>query len=513
MLQVLLVDDEPWVLEGLRSMVNWQRHGFEVCAEAMDGSSAMMMITKLRPDLVLTDIRMPAVSGLEMIEQARRTIAKPPQFIILSGYDDFEYAKIAMRNRVADYLLKPIDEEEIELVLARISQRITEDRITAQLWSHQQSLVINHMLNRLVQGESDEGLEKEAAALLKWQEDTEVRCVLVEASPHLHSLLPAIQRSLSSAGRTFQDSRNRIGIVVSAADMEKSQLEELLEQICQEYSTPEQQVVLAVSERAHGLRSIRKLYRQALDICTAKQSEGKSGVYWHCARSVSDGTEGGAKYGVKQLLTQIAAGQSDGMKAAAEEIFAALARSRSGIPAVTAFIANLELELCRYIVRSGGDADLFMQQMREGGGALAELEDYAALKAYMLRLCAEAADLFVRLQHEHEQNTIRQVIQYVDEQFRSKLKLRGLADRFHMNPAYLGQAFKKQTGMPFNDYINTKRVEEAKRLLKRSQLKISDVARQVGYSNTDYFISKFKQATGVLPSVYKQHDGTGKPAD
>lgn len=78
MLQVLLVDDEPWVLEGLRSMVNWQRHGFEVCAEAMDGSSAMMMITKLRPDLVLTDIRMPAVSGLEMIEQARRTIAKPP---------------------------------------------------------------------------------------------------------------------------------------------------------------------------------------------------------------------------------------------------------------------------------------------------------------------------------------------------------------------------------------------------------------------------------------------------
>lgn len=79
-----------------------------------------------------------------------------------------------------------------------------------------------------------------------------------------------------------------------------------------------------------------------------------------------------------------------------------------------------------------------------------------------------------------------------------------MAQKFHMNPAYLGQLFKKETGKPFNEYLNMKRIEEAKRLLKRTTMKISEIALQVGYPNTDYFLSKFKQATGVLPSAYKR---------
>jgi two-component system response regulator YesN len=91
----------------------------------------------------------------------------------------------------------------------------------------------------------------------------------------------------------------------------------------------------------------------------------------------------------------------------------------------------------------------------------------------------------------------------VDLEFRSKLQLQDIAKQFHMNSAYLGQLFRKETGRSFSDYLNEKRIEAAKGLLKRTQLKISDIALQVGFSNTDYFIDKFKGRVGSSPSVYK----------
>lgn len=140
MLQVLLVDDEPWVLEGLRTMVNWEEHGFQVCGEALDGPEALVKMQELRPELVVTDIHMPVISGLELIERSKRLLARPPKFVILSGYDDFNYALTAMRQRVAEYLLKPIDEDEFGAILDRLGQMIAEERELEQSKLRKQTL-------------------------------------------------------------------------------------------------------------------------------------------------------------------------------------------------------------------------------------------------------------------------------------------------------------------------------------------------------------------------------------
>lgn len=505
MLQVLLVDDEPWVLEGLRTMVNWEKHGFRVCGEALDGPGALAMIEELRPELVFTDIRMPAVTGLELIERSRQTLKRPPEFVILSGYDDFNYALTAMRQRAVDYLLKPIDEEEIEALLAKLGQKITDELAAERSLPRKRSLFVNNLLNRLIQGEGDPELQSEAARSLGLPGEAELRCALIDTGADGSGLSQRIGAFFAQdAGRFFQDRAGRTGVILRAEDMTDSRLEETGLAVNRELAERKQRVLVTVSGIAKGMGAIRELYLQALDLNRAKRSQGKTGLFFHNGPASATWQDAAYKGWFRRLPELVEAGAPEMIDSAIEEAFAALTCGQADIEALQADAANLELTLCRQMAGFHGDPDGFMKRMQAEYGSLGGIADYAALKRYVRRLCLEAAAQIGELKRRSEGNTIFQVIRYVDGAYRSKLKLQTLAQKFHMNPAYLGQLFKKETGKPFNEYLNMKRIEEAKRLLKRTPMKISEIALQVGYPNTDYFLSKFKQATGVLPSVYKQ---------
>ncbi|MCM3703529.1 response regulator [Paenibacillus macerans] len=506
MLQVLLVDDEPWVLEGLRTMVNWEKHGFRVCGEALDGPRALAMIEKLQPELVFTDIHMPAITGLELIEWSQQALNRPPQFVILSGYDDFNYALTAMRQRAVDYLLKPIDEEEIEALLAKLGQKITNELAAERSMPRKRSLFVNNLLNRLIQEEGGEALQIEAAKSLGLPGEPELRCALIDAGADAHSLSQRVGAFFAQdTGRFFQDRAGRTGVILRAEDMADSRPEEIGLAVNRELAEWKEQALVTVSGIGKGIGSIRELYLQALDLNRAKRSQGKTGLFFHggpaAATTRQDATYKGR---LRHLPGLVEAGEPEMIGSAIEEAFAALTCGQADIAAVQADAANLELTLCRQMASFHGDPDGFMKRMQTECGSLGGMADYAALKRYVHRLCLEAAVQLGELKRRSESNTIFQVIRYVDGEYSSKLQLQTLAQKFHMNPAYLGQLFKKETGKPFNEYLNMKRIEEAKRLLKRTPMKISEIALRVGYPNTDYFLSKFKQATGVLPSVYKQ---------
>jgi two-component system, response regulator YesN len=504
MLQVLLVDDEPWVLEGLRTMVNWEKHGFQVCGEALDGPEALLKMQELQPDLVVTDIHMPVISGLELIERSKRLLVKPPKFVILSGYDDFNYALTAMRQRVAEYLLKPIDEEGFEAILDRLALTIAEERELERSSSRKQSLFKNNILNRLIQGEEGAQLEQEAAAALQLEGDPELCCLLIDVGAYPPDLK---QRVLGyfplNADRSFLDGLGRVGVIVRTDELPQTQLEEIGLAMSGGLSGPESPVIVAMSSAGKGIRSIRELYQQTLETVKAKREQGKIGFFLPCHHPQPMKTEEVLKGKFEQLLDAVLEGDAGAAEAAVEEVFGSSACGLAGVESIRAFAANMELTLCRRIKKAGGDADVFMVRVQSNEGDSGGMNDYPSLKRYLHKLCREASLMLAGLRRQNENNTMFQVIQYVDEEFRSKLKLQTLAKKFHMNPTYLGQVFKKETGKAFNEYLNEKRIEEAKRLLKRTPMKISDIALQVGYPNTDYFISKFKQATGILPSVFK----------
>lgn len=129
MFRALVVDDEPSVLEGMKIMIPWNKHDFELCGESSNGQDALLKLEKLRPHLIITDIRMPLKNGLELISQARK-LDMDTEFVILSGYSDFAYAQEAMRHQVSYYLLKPLDKEEVISVLRNIKNKLDTKFLT-----------------------------------------------------------------------------------------------------------------------------------------------------------------------------------------------------------------------------------------------------------------------------------------------------------------------------------------------------------------------------------------------
>lgn len=128
MYSVLLVDDEPWAIEGLQMFVDWEGLGFRICGVCENGAEALATARQLMPDVIVTDIRMPEVDGLELIGQLRGESAAPAEFIVLSAYSEFAFAKRAMQLGVHHYLLKPIIEEEAAEVLTQIRVRLDVSR-------------------------------------------------------------------------------------------------------------------------------------------------------------------------------------------------------------------------------------------------------------------------------------------------------------------------------------------------------------------------------------------------
>lgn len=130
MYNVLLVDDDIYIRQGLRNLIQWNESGFSIAGEAGNGMEAYDWMLRHRPDVVITDIRMPVLDGLELAAKAAAEYPSPVFFIIVSGYEDFKYAQQAVRCGVRDYLLKPIDEDELRLALSGIASHLRQARLT-----------------------------------------------------------------------------------------------------------------------------------------------------------------------------------------------------------------------------------------------------------------------------------------------------------------------------------------------------------------------------------------------
>lgn len=511
MMNVLLVDDEPWVIEGLRSMVDWENHGFQICGEAMSGPDALQMIERLQPELVVTDIHMPVLNGLELVERSNQLLNRPPKFIILSGYDDFNYAHCAIKNRVTDYLLKPIDEEEIEDVLSRLGHTIMEEKLIAMNHSRQRNLFVNNLLNRLIQGEYHEELGQQALQSMNLRSDTALRCVLVDAiaGPGQLQLREVLREYFPAAiDRTFMDYKGRAGIILPEEDQVELLLEETGHRLYKDLSGRlERPVIVAISDTRSGIQSIRELYLNALEIGKSKRCQARVGVFSHCPSKQADEPVDLFKERLTVLTQAVLEQDIDEIAKLLDASVLTMECDIAEFGCVKTRVADLELTFYRRILDMNGEADRWLCDLQMRHGSLSKIDNYAALKEYIRDMSLGAASMLGELRLQNKYNTVAHVIQYVDQEFRNRLQLQDLAKHFHMNATYLGQRFKKETGKTFNEYVNDKRIAEAKCLLKRSNKKILEVALEVGFPNADYFVSKFKQSTGILPSVFKQEAG------
>lgn len=358
---VLIVDDEPLVLEGLGFMVDWEGHGFRVCGEALDGEEALERIKQLKPDLVVTDISMPVMDGLQLIEHCTKVLHLGCRFVILSGHDDFSFAQKALTYGVLDYWLKPIDVEEIHASLGKLRSK----------WSHSE-------------GDADASLIAKPPLLIEsW--------------------------TIPVADDPLLDAEDRLLMAIQTGDG-------------------------AAIEDSVG--------------CLCRQLELSFG---------------------------------------------------GDVEAGRAFLSNVLLEVTWKVFDGEGTDSVPSREHCLSPPILPDRAD--RWPGVLTAFACKASEQLAR--QRTESGPAWEVARIVRERYSEPLQLQTIAGMLHFQPAYLGQVFKKQTGMSFLDYVHRTRVEAARKLLRRTDLKIADVARRVGYEDPEQFAAKFKQWLGMTPSQYK----------
>ncbi len=514
MKRAILVDDEVFARKGLLGLIPWAKLGFEVVGEAEDGEDAYALIETVRPDVVVTDIRMPALDGLELIRKVRESGNDKTKFIIISGYGDFKYAQQAVRYDVSDYLLKPIDENELAAALLKIAGASEPGRAEAEYRFIQASV-----FDRLLTGRPDEGYLSEASRILSLPLNTSLRCVTVEINDaafdskeeQVTEGLERVKQALMEEGAAYSNGNAQCLLAKSLTELHFLLFDELDAGEIRRFG---ERLILAAGPHIDGvlrvyagaivptLERARESYASASALTSYKYAFDRSVlVHEELAGQCVAYKELEAAL-LTELLERLEERDEAGMVKTTDRMFDAFREQRYSPESVQASISR-----CIHGV-SG-----IIQNMQGNEGAVISLprllrtrrepRTLNGIKGLFLEFLRESAVYISGLRSSMTKGDIGKVKQYIDSHFGENINLKSISKCFYLNPVYLGQLFKKTYGVYFNEYLLQIRIAEAKRQLRQTDRKVYEIAANVGFGNSDYFVCQFEKVVGRTPTEYK----------
>ncbi|WP_336788165.1 response regulator transcription factor [Paenibacillus sp. MMO-177] len=518
MYKVLLVDDEIFVRKGLRNLIDWETLGYDICDEAGNGQEAIEKIELLKPDLVIADIRMPVLDGLELIRKITEEGVYSPTFIIVSGYHDFQYAQRALRYGVHDYILKPIDEAELESTLKTLSGTLGLKKLTTIAGD---SLVTDSIVETLVQGQFSEADNGALCAALQMPEFSSFDYVLAE--------LHAGTQSTQSAGTEWQTKELAAAAQsVSANPNSKIPVYEQASGLFgllidrQSFLSPElgiessynslhaaiarssgRLVTLYIGNTVERLQEMCISYRSANEAMSYKYAEHGSSVIY--ANQVQ-GTPlyyfdvDSELYG--RLLERLEENNAELYEQDIELLFRQFVKKRFAPNAVANTITRFVIGIINIIRKMEGDEKGLSKLpfIMNWQSSYSRLQDLKGLFTDFLR---EAAVYLAELRNEQSKGGIERIKKYIEANYTENISLKSIAGKFYMNSVYLGQLFRKTYGIYFNDFLLQIRIGEAKKLLRQTDFRIYEIAEKVGFQNADYFVTQFEKLEKVTPTDYR----------
>lgn len=506
MLKVLFADDEPLMLEGLRYLVDWNTLGFEICGEALDGEDAERLIQARRPDLVITDVRMPVIDGLDLIERFSESDSRP-KFIIFSGYADFDYARRALKYGVSNYLTKPLDETELIRAVQAVVSDISAARERFKRQSALSAMVLSERVTRILMRMDTRTEIEGALGSLGINPDSRFCCVLIHGITEVMPSFPDTPQPHiedNIAGSSIQAFPFEAGIgkqgflLVSPAKERTSHrmAERWINEVRGRYP---RSVTYSVSSEQTGAGRLHTAYQEALKAELCRPHTDQRSIRQYAKQSEDQLAELPAdlKKSIHQAVTE---GDVKHLQVQLKSVFHFFADITSKAW-IEAYLTNIKTNLLREIAAKGGDAAGWEEKWfaRKADTCL-----LPQLEQQTLAELSEAAEWFAEADPGLDDPVVAAAVGYIETHYGEKLKLQDIARQLHINSAYLGQRIKKLTGKSFNELLHSIRIEQAKKLLRRTELPIYDVAQLVGYSDADLFTSRFKSLNGISPSVYKK---------
>ena len=518
--KVIFVEDEIITREGIRDNVDWAGHGFEFCGEAPDGEIALQLIQSIRPDLVITDIKMPFMDGLQLAKIVRERMPWV-KIVFLSGHDEFEYAQQAIQLGVTEYLLKPVTVPDLHAMLRKISARLEQERVEQQkLRSLQDQLAENQaalrerFLRRLVVGgvTSGEAMEKSQQLGL----DLVARCYLVvlvkteladrseqydydEHQQFLQNVadLVANNPDIFCLRRDWEElilliKGNSPEILAEERDL-------LLDRIQHAALKTRYRLVVGVGTPRNRITLIYQSFVDALASAQAASAERKPGT----AVAV-DKTE---------LLRVDKSAVEHFLRSGTREDFDAFFNSFVKPLGETALKSNLiknyilvdvVLAIVRFVDELGGVLDQAVSVFNSIESMSTNIQTRDQLREQVRQIVLSALEFRDRQSGNPYLGVIKQAKETIEQRYADpNLMLNDVAACVNLSPSYFSMVFSQETGSSFKDYLTGVRIQKARELLRMTRLKAAEIADRVGYSDSHYFSYVFKKNTGLSPTEFR----------
>lgn len=515
--KVILVDDEIFTRKGLRNLIDWEACGFQVIDEADNGEDALVLIRQLKPDLVITDIRMPVMDGLELIRITKEKEMVQPSFIIISGYDDFSYAQQAVRYGVVDFILKPIDEKVLEPTLRQLNDKLIQEK-AARLQREQ--LYNERMIPLLIKGEMTDEWVEEWASRNGIRPEQEFRYLLIEVNdihPWREDRLVLEQEAVKQAVRSavaeqlpfhqkpyIHEHSKRLGFILPTAEFVDAGItiqqfaDDLHARLSRQLETP---VYVYAGKRIHHLRDLGQSYESAATAALYKFVKQGSVVYDE-VQDVTLNYVDLEQTMTRTLIEHIEENDKKTIQRSIDAIFDEFSKNRYAPEAVKLAVHQCVTGVVKVMNRMEIDkAELTALPSMLGW------QDMNLTPAELKRLFAvfiyESAEVLTKNRKDSVKGSIQRIKAYIESNYHENISLKNIAGKFYMNPVYLGQLFKKTYGMYFNEFLLHIRVDEAKKLLRQTDLRIYEIAEKVGFNNADYFVTQFEKIENMTPTEYR----------
>ncbi|RUS46047.1 response regulator [Cohnella sp. AR92] len=528
--KALIVDDELLMRIGLKSMIDWEEQGFRIVGEAANGKEALELAEIHKPELIVTDIKMPVMDGLELIrENSRRQSGC--QYIILSCLDEFQYAQEAVRLGAADYLIKSdIKPQQLKDALGTIKKRIVMDSIQEEAAALKEQVkegigyLKETLFKELISGFRDEReiLEKTEAlgialiqgpmilAKLRVDRFERIRRKYVEQDEKLlrYSVVNIMEEVVSRRRRREVIVENSSEYLLILNTEGEAIHEEEIASYNRLFAKIQASlkdflnitVAIGVSSVASGFRGLKKAYWEADAAIKSLFFEDRSRMAYYDSiplktrdsdvypiepederkfrLEVETSREGAARFMLMMRAKLRQEGYSE--QAARKAYISILSLISSCFPSLPA---------------SGGDGrtiyeKLLLEETLDGMHGLAL--DYL-----------DECEAHNRSRSDRPQSYAEQASAILLSQYADDISLQSVADQINVNSSYLSRVFKQETGENFVNCLTRIRIEKAQSLLKDKGIRIYEVASQVGYPNTPYFSKLFKKMTGLSPEEYR----------
>lgn len=524
MLKVLLADDERIILRGLHKLIDWQQFGLEIIGEAYSGTELLHTIQSLRPDIIISDIVMPGMTGIEVLKHIKNE-GIPSYVIFLSAFREFTYAQEALALGAVDYLVKPVDQGKLEdavrkalAIIAEVSHSENKLSRLAELELQRSKSQEKEWLERLIEGERTEVTAQAMRERLGDQAGSHFSVFIIEQEDILNnqgnweeSGLMLLKFAISNV---IMDTLNEYGLGWVIVKQDK-----IAVVFCHHAPIDTEIVVSMLHERLAaylkirvtlGLSSCRKLeelsqayqeavaavgYRFFLGTCPYISYEDipRQQSSLHRTRDAVE----------KDLLHSLTSSTPVQVSKLCEEWVDAVSCEAWG---------NREM-----VVHSAYALLYVLSHQLSEHGYQAELRDELELtqRLWSFHTCRELGVfiyeelvsltmLTVQRGDHKEASQLEGVKQYLADHFQEDIRLEAMAALVYMNSSYFSTFFKKHTGKNFKQYLTELRMKEGHRLLMQSDLMVYEVAEAVGYNNTRHFSDMFRKHYGKLPNDYRQ---------